>query len=104
MANRSFPDASAHFSSVGCSCVASGLKFDAAYWNPAWAASMFVLTTAGFFANVVSSTDSRPLISKPIRFINAPTATVFCMTGSRTAPGASSGTGSGHNCTPGGGS
>ena len=54
-------------------------------------------TTAGFFANVDSSTDWGPLVSSPMSWIRAPTATVFCMTGSRAAPGARSGTGSGHS-------
>ena len=65
---------------------------------------MFEATTAGFLAKVDWSTDSRPLISSPIRRISAPTATVFCMTGSRCEPGARSGTGSGQSWTPGGGS
>ena len=65
---------------------------------------MFDSTTAGFLANVDSSTDSRPLISSPMSWISAPTATVFCMTGRRFDAGHSSGTGSGHSCTPVGGS
>ena len=65
---------------------------------------MFFWTTAGFLANVVSNTDASVSNPRPSICTAAPTATVFCMTGSLTESGARSGTGSPHNWTPAGGS
>ena len=83
MAKSSLPVTSAHFWLVFESGFAWGLRCLAAYSYPALAAATLTPMTLGpFFAKVDSSTDSSPVNSSPITRVAAPTATVFCMTGS----------------------